>query len=1540
MITIPEAIATAERGQVVRPVHAAKIRDEVLHWGAFASFTPLFDTAVPTSFAMRGAAGSGLAYVSWRASTTSLMRIIDPSNSADYGFSAANAATHTFRTMRSGVQRLGTANAWWAADHTASGIQLKTASLAGATNPLTISWTNVGPLFGDPAEDSGTRIRRVEAVCPTEYGHIVAVGTHDYTLSLSTIQFYWIVGSSAVALNATLQMPFTEGITNWYTAARHCTFITAFGNPTTGAVHVIANDQVHGRAVQFTIRSGIESRVTPVVPIDPEASLVTLLPFSVTPINGLFYLTARFSRRARRGAEEVQTSAFDLALISDDGWNWSLGERSSFLCQGAAQGAILGKEESTTLYYAGNGLGFSANATEITNPTINASKSLTDNMDRWAIQKGADTGNSFSLGLYSDQDGNGLDSLLSNPHVKRGATLYLQTGQDGTLTDFGVFGIDNVPSGVDAEEGPSDVQLSGRDKGSKTLIDYNSPLEMQLNGRTVIRTALDTLTTDVDIKTPQHNVTTSATTGLVYQGLNDPLIGLVNCDEGGDVLMKATVKMDGADQYHLAQFGFCFGMNDDGAGNLFLLPKYNNWTVNAKQAPEMRKLSLPVEDPDNPGADGTGWALLPRRNSLWMADGNTTLISSSILGGFSTRIPLPFFSLTPGTEYDVACRISGRRAQMYVKARVTTSAGWANAATWQLQAEFIFDGRAARTQAGRDLCGFAVSHDAFGDTTAFEQAEYGDLASQLTFTWQGVPRVADDPRSGFQHGVATGNYSSSRVTSLTVTDAGYTIKKGQFLRVVNGSGTDFIGQVTGKDSSAQNSSFNVQLITGVTGANSAVNINSLNAGTYWTYATAGQIAVNSVLKLTDPKAKKHGRRIGGRGIFITNDNSAANLAMVETDGTIHFVYSGDVNPSSVLPQNATGSRLAWGYLANPVPQNDFNWTGSDPSSWRLLMHHGRFFKQSAVSKGLPDGNSTPRYFVVGTDEEEEIIRYTDYTFALKGELSQETWCVVPTYYTPLIAFTENGTVFTQWSSAPNYPGDSFATIPNLAGMLVEISGRNMDDGDETANYYAVSASAGPPSTLTINKQYPNPLTSLEGVAVVSGRGQFDTKKQRHDAKTPVCYFPCDTAGVRPKITVRRFDAYSGSYLAVQDAIKRLAAISGMRKAKFRNRGTAPTGPQTINVSSSPQTVNTNGSVANFVLDMEAHIPGNSTNSSGPTGESRLEVYFRNYYRLIIQQYAVASDYAAGKGGAIRVALATTSTDISAPSTGDLRWLEVAPVYETDFNVSGTVSGSSPSFTLTEDTALKAPVRVIAADNLISVEINGKPIWTFNLAHYTTSTGVSLNKSTVAAVQVAQTGPAPSYALLASILELGDEVTKSIVARRGGNIASAIAEVTNGRHIRSRSKIDGGIEWGRYYVRDNVGPISDNLFSHKWTSEDTWGGHYLIDGEAGGEALDPVQLNAEGYQFLSGSNEAVSTIEGASAEALLALREIGEFSKEDTVEGAAYIELEPEDRFQLSYDAGGDMSAHASSDHVVTGITVQVSDDEALTMSLSYRVYKP
>lgn len=1549
---IDSSIIAAETAPIQNASHQVILRRDYWSMDAYAGAgNANLDPEVASSWVMR-ATGS-LAYcVSRHTDGSARVRVVNTETTGDYGLSITHSQVTT-TTMRPGLVRLANGECWlYAADHGAGGIQLRRAQLTGTANNLSFTLANHGPAFGPAYEASSTRVRRVEACCPTEGGCIVALGVHDFALKLSTVQF-WLVDMAGLPwqLDTILQMPldsiYTQWGSVWYGGAKYCSAICAMYYSAKKQIQVVANDQTRGRAVTFSIQNGVESNLRPVVEIDPEAELISLMPHSITELNGLFYLTARYTRRVRVGQASQESVAFDMALTSRDGRHWSFGDQSCFLAETAHAGALLMRSDSPAyLFYAGNGYAQRATVTEIQSPASNKRTDITAWLDGWDVGRVSSNADDLRMTINDEAAASGasIHAAARLADFREGASLLLRTGQAGILTDYGWYWVQSLPTEHDmAAWGGYDV--NGVDLSSGKMINTRALVDLDLRGRQVIADPLQTLD-NLNVKTPIFGDDTTddvlpTKTGLVFRGLNSPMLAFAGeADDNGDVFMELNnVVFTGTDTGScLASIGFIFGATENGKGNVMLAPKASSWTFTgqptAVTAPAVRTLSLVAVDENDPNKEGTGWNFAEGRNGLWRALQSGDLRSAATPGSYTVN---PAFAFSANTPYDVVFRLSGRRAQLMARVRDYDPADAANNAGYTLVCEFLFDFQAQRAQAGRDSIGIAAAIDVPESPTWFTQGSVGDLNTQLT-----------DARntSSFTRLIATGQRQHDNSYQVSNVDVS---KLRVGMRVYMSSPSSGYGII----SSIGASSFVTDHLmipwdnNGTLVYNYTVQVYVNAAGEDWGYGDSGAVkqlqASGTVETYVNPNARIVPVRAGGRAGFFSRDSTAYSPRFVVTNHKRHVLKSGSIQTG--------GTYEGWDQTA-PLESGQVGYSGSKPNDWRIILAGGIVFEDDPVIYGLPAGIAAAAYMRKGTGSQRERVRVVAITVTNRGSYPGDTqvtktrYCV-PAYYTSVADAGENATQLRNWRKGAYQPGDDLGDIPLAPGLQVKvISAGNRFDDPESQIYAIETLKASSPtdnntSIVYLDKPFPGPVSGPRydpndankvigdgDLLVLDGRGQFGDEQRRHREDAPCMYWPGNgTTGEQDAIKIGSMRAYTGNILCAEDAIRRFCVMAGMHDAQFRNMHAAPASDAAITLSTSFQDLPLQQNLANFVLDARVHIGGNNTGSGGITTTRRLYIRFRGYYQLAIWQQATAAEYAAGSAGRIVVGLATTSTDISAPASGDLRWLALSPAFSIAalYNMAGTVSGSNPTYTLTEDVTRLVDLRLAVSGNLVTVEIGGKHVWTFDLDQFTNGTN-SYRSDAPGPISVAYSSTVPSYTSTWRVLELGEEITPRYTMREGQTASSGVGGIASGRHIKWWATPAGGTRFSRAIVRDDLGTVTENISGQAFRGGDEQAGLQTVQGQAYGAYLNAALIRQAGFSMAISRTDFAPTPEIADMEAWLLARQAAEFAEPREFRSIGILRADPEDKLTLVFSNNGDRPAQAATDLVLTRFSLSTTQN--------------
>ena len=1312
--------------------------------------------------------------------------------------------------------------------------------------------------------NGATFVRRVDAVLWTPLGIVVVVGSYDFTFHLAT-QNFWLVKPSGnqYKLDTIIQWKFDEVYSNWYSANRKATFAAAAADST--RIIVVSNDAQ--RSLRFHIRGFVESQLEPVIPIDPDASNHSFFVTNIAQLGTNFLMSGRMTRPMTDNVPSI----IECFLTSEDLLNWSIGEFSSFITDEdryAGIATLYTTFNPTYIWAWGNGALYQAEIR--TQDGGSAATNIDDDVIGVAIEQCSNVADQLTVNLLAYDD---------IPEVDPGRIINVSAG---LTSDAGVQYGGQIGKYVVIEKstpisvaGRGSFSVTGMDLGSWRLLNWAANTDIDRWSVAVSDDTLD-LPSKVLIKTAQREVTFVSGAGLKSVALNNPFVGYNSTRDGRDGIAKATVRFTGNDQYSLSTFGFIYGGGDE-AFNAIAIPRDNTWTGHQQRYAKALTSNLAPKDNEN----GTGgWTLENHMVGLWesvQSDPHPNAIYSGSAVQYSSNT-----TFTQNKDYQYTLRLQASKVQLYAREKTglaaTMVANSMNTLVYEWKANEFFKMR----QDARSAWGFMVGTDVYADKTAFMQSEYGDMDIGLSK----AANYADTGQytSAYPYtGQKQADAASIRVMAST---AGLTV--GLWIRVLIPSWNNQIHVITSVNSDWIGISPGIA--AGIPNGTSAT-IYLMGTGDYYGYADSGYSTftdLDGITRIQDLGATVVNRKVYGRAGFISKDNSTFSPRFIETDGTRHNLRTGS-------PGTGTG----WD-ATNPLASGAFGYSGSSPEGWDMVFHHGRFFDKSATTYGLPSGLSDKRYFIV----DDEIIRYEDTT--IKTRNGDVVECCIPTYYCALDSARENTYTLTQWHSGINYPGDAFNTIARLGGLLVEITRRSGDVLDDTEQYYATGTStAGPPSTMTLNKPYPHALRALEAVSVVSGRGQLGTTKTIHDADAPVVYYPIDPSATEPMselIRVKKFALRAGLYSSVEDDLKYTCALAGVRGVQFRSNGT-----YSGVLSTSQQTLNSD--IQDFVLDMEAHLYTATDN--------RLRIRFRGNYLLDIRGYTDTTLRSAGRNGVVRIQLAAPNASIT-QGAADQKWIEQYDIHVSPNALMGSVTGD----TYTEDATIKSKIRVVVKANDLYVEMDGQQLVAIDLKDYDYDSG-SCYYNTSGSLTIQYTS-SQAQSMTARVLELGDEVENHIIDM-GMQGSEAVAFVRDERHILNRTTPSGSLEFSRFLARDDEGTLTANLKTAQPTLSPLDPiGHVLVSGAEFGEYVDASWVQANGYRFGMGQNRLLNTVSDSKREARTLIRAGKEDSKRDTITGIARIALQPEGKIARAITNSGDSPSLPLETFVLSRISLEIS----------------
>lgn len=1554
MKTINSAITTAEAGNIQIPRDAIWLEDGIVKFSTKQTglINGSLDLEVPPAIESAGTASNNVWAAYRNSSGTIYLRYLRANTGTDWDLTFTGTATlvsnSNVASMRCGSTSHSGVPYMYYADNVSGNIQVKRVNLSSLTvNPVSWLDSNFGPsISGQLSYTFADKTSRVEAVLPVESGVIVIVGKHDEVAKTTRLYFYWVTSTTQRLLNTTVEASFTETIANWYGFAKQYSHACAYEE--NGIVYIYFNSNASGRMCYFTLQNGIESSVETVVSIDPEETKTAFTAQSISKINGYYYMAGRLSVTEENGS----SVAFDLYLTSDDLKNWSIGERSSFCTASKAKGKIM--LVNNYLYYVGNLFWARANPTSQHDPGgPNVQRiELTNNLNGWTLSSTTNSADSASFAFSNS------NFELETGIASVAQTIQFYSGQDSTLSQIGIYGIDSKSKTVNIS-GNGIKTVSARDLGFKKLIDWQSPVDIWLDGS--YRFYSDLKKDNgliIKTKATEKDATFTEGAGFVYNGLSSPYMFLFDAPFSNTTIIKTSVTNTvSIDPYHVSVVGFVLGGYEDEDGNfkglVLCVPKkpgLDSTPFTGFDNSQLRKFNLVPIDTEDPDKINTGLNYTRRLAPLWKnLTGHTTAITTTVS---QTEEVATIWQIPYEERTDLMARVDGRFIELYSKKYDRAASTWVSNSEWVLRYRTAVSNTETIYPPKKSWGGIIVSTDVSGSDKWFAQAKYGDMITQISaaspyLDWTVAPGGTNNCQR--QHD-ATRTFSNVHASLITKLASGMKIKVQADLIGT----TDYtINTVT--PGTPNQFTVTTDIPLGPSGENNYSATVYLQAtSTDFGYVGAGYKKVREAttgnITFYDTGATKRATLATGRGVIITDDATALSQRWMETDGVNFILKSGSTG-------FAGATYLAFDGLTTPE---------TNPSKWRVIMFHG------ALAEGA--GNDYDMLTNGYVKVNDEIIRYYSAQALRRGYYPGDTpvynkWIAIPTAYAPVQSATKGNTVLVNWKSYLGaLPGDQFDTLGSMFGasangLLVEIitkdNNSNRDnDTDEAQPYVAstvVSGTYGSPTAPAITLTAPlkthvfgawydidNPSTTTQqreeaatgDIAVISGRAQFNTKKEKHNEDDPVVYYPCDTSGNVASIKLHQVQYYDGNITTTEDIIKRVIALPGVRGAKARTAfSSAPYLSQDYVVDLDPVGSATNlplqEDMADFTIDLNAYIPGNNISGGSITNRNELQIYFRNKYCVSIEQYNTNADISGGTYlGNLKVRLWLTTGELTA-SGGETN-LEAITVRNVE-NISGTYSGSSGNYTLSAVISRKNRIRLNVQGSFVSVEINGKKIIDFNLEDYKTDGGTDLKSLAAAPIKVCYKNAIASNGTSIRVQGIGDN-NPGFAIRKTSSAKSALDDLIGDRHVFTRSTETGSIEFGQFYNRDYFG----NLHVHLVSDTDTYSdeqviGHMEVTGnESSGSYIDEDWLIGNGYRFSSISNQLMTETSESIREAKLQVRRQKEESYTRNVSGLGRLALQPEDEVDVTH------AKLASARYVITDISLS-KDGSTLNGDYTVRI---
>ena len=1591
MKNINPAITTAELNQLQLPRHQLILEDPMVRFSTKNS--GLSNASVNKELPItveQMSVSSDHAWAVFSTSSTAYVKYLRISESADWGLSLTGA---TAVSTHAACQRLGLYNSsgnvylyYPYVSTSPAYFQLKRVTLTSQTsNPVSIaSAANFGPqvpftyLYASGNVDKElNHLNSIKAVVPVSSGAIVLVADHNEGQKKIFCSFYYVTSQAYTKLKT----GFTGDISTSPTVnsdAMMYSQVCAYEED--GIIYVFFNTNENERTAYFTINNGIESEVELVIPIDKEDSSQNFYCNSITKINNLYLMTGRLSFK---NSDETITG-FDTYLTSENLRDWSIGETNSFIALSESRGKIV--YTNNYLYYLGNLFWARAIPNAEIAPSANTlfSEDISSRVAKWSLDQNLDEADSFSFSL------NNQDLYFNSGSPSTAGLVYLNSGQDNNLSTIGIYSIDTRSQGYSVN-GIQLKELQARDIGIKKLNDWQSPIDMWLGGAYQFRSDM-TVNDGLIIKSEDVDKVGTFTTGdgFKFTGLNVPYMMLFDAPYSESSIIKTSVYMtDFEDAYHRSLVGFMLGAHDDSDGNfnslVFILTRERGGSTPFTYTPTLRKLNLTPIDTKEPDKIDTGLKYEQFISTLWREAADEKAITTSTS---ATYEHVSSFMVPKATKTDLMVRLNGREIEFYSKLRVRSAAGWAQGAEWALRTVTTVPDTENLYPQKNSYAGIVVSTDVAASKNWFAQGKYGDMVVQLSSAveYNDWGRVFVD--TGNRAGGAEPNYTIQGLDTATVAH----LRAGMKIRIHGVSWFTGFYEVTVVE--VYSTGIRIDLLlppiyyqtqTGSTFAPDSeidyrtpseypggippavagtwnpvysyqtiydyeIQIALLSSGDYFgevsSQSRATPVNNSSSYLNVETGATKKANLLEGRGVLVTSDSTAMSIRHFDSDGVIHRLKSG-----------ATGT--------------DGSYTGFDATSpiintnrWKFIMYHGKFFDGNPTTLGC----STNGYVIV----EDEIIRYIQYTSLKRGMYPTDTpeyniATICPAAYAPVESASLGADHIYNWKSwGGSQPGDRFNEIESKfgispVGMLVEVLSKNTNgnnSGDGDSSYYVKSiiapsgsVTAGIELSKALKTRLTGPITNIDNpndaywsvtanknqapegdMVVVSGRAQFDTKKQTHSETTAVRYYPCNSSGESPYIQLNSTEYYHGSSVTTEDIIKKIAAMAGVRNVKARTSfdDASATTPKTYTLTSTPVSLPLQEEMEDFTLEGDFYIPGNSITSGAVSGRNELRIYFRNKYYIAIEQYVTVDDYQAGYLGTLYIRLATTDASINA--YGSERTVESIKI-RNQYSLSGTysiLSGSSSS-TLTPVLTTKTKIKLSVNKKFISIEINNKKAISFCIDEYTLDGGATLAFYGAGPISLSYKSNISGNSNSVTVYGAGDPIS-GYALRKDSTAKSAISEILENRHIFLRSTEDGGIEFGQFWNRDYFGNLHTFIVSddEQYSTEQIVGHITYKSDKIVSNWINESWVIENGYRYLSGSGSSVENSYYALREAKLMLRKQQEESLTRDINALPRLALQPEDEVDISHPN------LISGRYIINSISLSADESSALTASYSVR----
>lgn len=1459
-VPITGTIETAQAKQVYSAYLRVTKYDELIKWEqqeSPASYNIVKEDAdIPMSVTILE---NGMAHIAGMLGTAPAtgcaFKTLDPATGTGEEWTVGDAdhvLTDPLLSLHNSFDNLG--NLWYAgASSNGEDAMLKYITPDGAvTTVYTLPFAMIVEL--DPLH----YMNRVEAVCWTPLGVIVALGTHRWTrdngygieeeYKYITTTFFLVKDGVCTKLRTTIQAPNISTLTTTFpqkhtpgncyinaiqTASNQITVYaqTYMYKESTSVVTAIGGDIVH-KAIMFQITNNIESDQMDVIQVDEYGGSSNFYATGVAKYGSLFYLTGRYLRTL----SDEQTLDLEIVLTSADGWNWSVGERN-FLIDNVLPSSLgtMSMDYRTApdkLYYVGHNKAFVAPARVIDG--FGTPVDITDDFLAIGNSKASNTADQASLtlanevGQYDDESSTNVFGIYAGLMAAEPATGLVNT-----------MIVDSIQNGHDFT-GIFPTELPLIEFGQGKLGAWVSPIDVDRWTSTHESTDLK-LMDKMMAKTPMTDVKNDLT-GFRSWALNSPFIGYGTCSAGdgnGITKLRFSYPEDQADKYCLPIVGIIFGgTNSDAKFNTIQFPLSGQNGIWSRAKAYLRESCLlpPASGDVTVGGFNIHASLTPvDYSNVWQAstlweDGDIQDKSADYPAMTRTKYKHTATFWT-GVAYEMAFHIFGNKYHLWKKVVDYRPAYADGAAEWAYIGAGDFTDQIVRKRGtGREYVGIIASTDTFAMPSSPDGIRATGIESSLSHATRS--QDSDWQMADAWHNNALDGSFSPGGTVYKAVQYG----KGMYI-------------------SEDNTLVTLRPVVRSSGQRSSI----ITLAT-WDYDSSGH-------EFYSPLGNPEWWRLMMEPGVIAIRNASGHS--FDTDGT---ALSDQFHISKTGCMKCGDEILKYWQLPGYGRYNSLgadiyeDWAGRE---WCGMNRVGNYLDILMVFQRwvLPDictDSTTIRSWPGGTAYPADRVgisggkatRTLNLPYACIDDPSYSVGCAVK--------LKSRGAIVDDYSN-PLY----------IIKQIVDEGTSGMNGGAAIINH-----------PITVDSRIINGSISNQSsiCALVSGRGFYRTTDTPHDDSEPLLYYPKYKPVEFPDVTVlegalteapltkiinaTRFEHYTGIYNSTEDHLRYICALAGVRNVTFENLHSA-----TETLSSTITWLKTPGNneinVSDFVLDLLVDLPLLSSGNA-------LKIHFRTDRPGEAYILYLTEDNSSSPVFGINIKLGMPNSTI----TGTHKLIDSVTNYLSSMIPTGAIN-----------------IRIIVRGERLQIEVEKQLAWAFNLDSTiwidAADSDKEKNWKITATGQIGLSMISSTLSVTSRILELGDEVENQVISSNssGGEL---LGQIVSDRHILCHSNPNGSIHFGRFTERKNAGNLPIGTKDTTIVNRNGIAGHVRVSGAEFGEWIDMNYIREFGYGFSQGNNYLALTVNDAIVDAKFLVRRAKEYSRTRSIECVGFPQGEPED----------------------------------------------